>query len=511
MEFCYYVTQLTPEERSLYNSLYAGLSEMAECLTLPCDAGTLHKVMRAVLLDHPELYWFDGKWRGKQETGVLQVMPNYTLSQPEAAAVTQRMEQTVGPLLQSLPRDEVACVRKLYDWFLSNVSYQYSQNDQKATGALLDRKAVCKGISRAFQLCMNRLGIPSLLVEGTLDGAVMHVWNLVFLHGQPYHVDVAIGNPRFSGLFAGHRRNLRYPCFLVSDRTLSQTHRMYDRFPFACREDRQIGEILENTTHIPERFRSLGTVRYLDSGSTCHVFQIHGDRECYALKVMEAHGNAAAFSRAQQELQRLIRLSGCDGVVPALCWDVDEQNQQISILMPWYRSLPAWRKSGKLGTLQEAVSLGLDLLQALQTLKAHGLYHLDVQPKNIYFDASGKALLGDLGNCAEHLEGLPKQRGTLSFMAPEVYHDGKYSEGSELYALGMVLYSLLNHAKLPFEDCHSHEDALQLRLSGARLPELKIENRRLAQCIGRMCEFDPALRYDSYLSAMTALKQCQDD
>ena len=47
-------------------------------------------------------------------------------------------------------------------------------------------------------------------------------------------------------------------------------------------------------------------------------------------------------------------------------------------------------------------------------------------------------------------------------MAPEVYESRNYSQASDIYALGMVLYCLLNQGNLPFPESGSSAAVSQL-------------------------------------------------
>lgn len=56
-------------------------------------------------------------------------------------------------------------------------------------GALVEKKAVCEGYSRAFQLLCNGVGIDTINVIGNSQGE-LHMWNAVKLDGDYYYVDV---------------------------------------------------------------------------------------------------------------------------------------------------------------------------------------------------------------------------------------------------------------------------------------------------------------------------------
>ena len=66
----------------------------------------------------------------------------------------------------------------------------------------------------------------------------------------------------------------------------------------------------------------------------------------------------------------------------------------------------------------------------------------------------GEFKLGDFGIAREldrNVNGLSK-KGTFSYMAPEMYRGEDYDQRVDIYSLGIVLYRLRNHNRLPFID-----------------------------------------------------------
>lgn len=105
-------------------------------------------------------------------------------------------------------------VKAVHDYMVRNVSYDLANLqagtipwvDYGAYGALVNKKAVCSGYTAAFQLLMERLGIP---VTTITSGSMNHAWNMVQLDGSWYHVDVT-----WDGA-------LWYGCFLKSDAAIT--------------------------------------------------------------------------------------------------------------------------------------------------------------------------------------------------------------------------------------------------------------------------------------------------
>ncbi len=107
-------------------------------------------------------------------------------------------------------------------------------------------------------------------------------------------------------------------------------------------------------------------------------------------------------------------------------------------------------------TLQEALSIALQILPALGYAHEKGIVHRDIKPGNIMVDSQGKAYLLDFGIAAiieeEEMKGEDgkKAAGTPEYMAPEQFR-GKADMRSDLYSFGVVLYEMLT-GRTPFGD-----------------------------------------------------------
>lgn len=88
---------------------------------------------------------------------------------------------------------DVEKVIQVNDWILKNVSYQDSSIDQTLYSAIINGKTVCTGYGKIFKHFMDKLGIPCNLVQGNVPRSVRlpekHLWDLVEIDGEKYHVD----------------------------------------------------------------------------------------------------------------------------------------------------------------------------------------------------------------------------------------------------------------------------------------------------------------------------------
>jgi hypothetical protein len=77
----------------------------------------------------------------------------------------------------------------VHDALITKVDYvETADMNQSAYSALVNGKSVCAGYARAFQYCMQQLGIPTYYCTGYSGGD--HAWNIVKLADGYYNVDV---------------------------------------------------------------------------------------------------------------------------------------------------------------------------------------------------------------------------------------------------------------------------------------------------------------------------------
>lgn len=84
----------------------------------------------------------------------------------------------------------------LHDAVVDLVEYQKTDDAMyTASGALVDKKAVCAGYAKAFNVLLHRVGLETSYVKGT---SLNHGWSYVKLDGQWYHVDPTWDDTRIS-------------------------------------------------------------------------------------------------------------------------------------------------------------------------------------------------------------------------------------------------------------------------------------------------------------------------
>ena len=172
--------------------------------------------------------------------------------------------------------------------------------------------------------------------------------------------------------------------------------------------------------------------------------------------------------------------------------------------------------AGKELSEKEVIQLGIDLCKALEYCQKQNIIHRDIKPENIFVSRFGEFKLGDFGIAREldrNASGLSK-KGTFSYIAPEMYKGENYDHRVDIYSLGIVLYKLRNHNRLPFISLgkqlityRDKENALTRRMSGEEIPAPVEAGEGLSQVIRKACAYRREDRYQTAEEFREALER----
>ena len=119
----------------------------------------------------------------------------------------------------------------VHDYIVNNVRYVLDRNsDSPAYDALFNGSASCSGFTEVFQTLMDMAGISCIPVTGQAGGD-NHIWNMVCLDGQWYHVDTTWDDP------VGGDGTVRHNYFNITDDDILLDHTIESEHPAATGSD----------------------------------------------------------------------------------------------------------------------------------------------------------------------------------------------------------------------------------------------------------------------------------
>ena len=286
----YAYSLLTEDERVLYDAVLEAIRNFVpEISPLPVasKSDSVGKVVEYVRRDHAEIFWFTygARWYSDASDNVSRITFEYCMTPEERNRRQTEIEKAVEPFLSKIndSMSDYEVVLKLYENMIALVDYDtIGLEEQKKIdltptipddlrsvyGVFVNKKSVCAGYAKAFQLLLNLCGIESVYVC-----SATHAWNIVKLEGDWYHFDVTWGDGSNTKKEDSNPNRLSYDYFCMTTEEVLRlpSHIPENDFPIpkctatGCNYYRRNGLFFETFDY--ERIRAV-VCKYAEIGKT---------------------------------------------------------------------------------------------------------------------------------------------------------------------------------------------------------------------------------------------------
>ncbi|MHB2017073.1 MAG: protein kinase domain-containing protein [Candidatus Xenobia bacterium] len=274
------------------------------------------------------------------------------------------------------------------------------------------------------------------------------------------------------------------------------------------------------------KVRGYRVLRPIGEGGMGSVFEAQEETtgRAVALKVLKSADDTNAVNRFYREARLLADLEhpnvvrlldfgvGSFGakIVPYLAMELLDQPLDLTT---------AWEKQQNLPWLRERMG---ELLSALDYVHRRRTVHRDIKPSNLAITSERGLVLLDFGIAiqqdfdATRLTSTGQAVGTVLYMAPEQMLARPVDARADLYAVGMVLLSLLA-GRHPLRELDSFSvmrmyleglDVLQAMTTGRAAPALTPIPEEFFPLLQRLLRVDPANRAASAAEALGLMEVC---
>lgn len=180
-------------------ALIAGLKERQETIKLDgfnIPRTMIRDVYSQVLNENPSFFYVQAQFKfSVQNSNVYMVMPAYdaSITDAEIQVYEKAVQQALRCVNDSMTDEEKLLA--LHDYLAQRISYDYTYTKHNAYNAFVERSSVCQGYTLAYEELLNRLGIANSCAT---SDEMNHIWNMVQLGENWYHVDITWDDPSIS-------------------------------------------------------------------------------------------------------------------------------------------------------------------------------------------------------------------------------------------------------------------------------------------------------------------------
>ncbi len=227
----YAYQQLDEETKTIYDQVYNCITEYDDKVSLSTkDSDVLQKAYEAVMADYGDLFWINGYQFNTYKSGDkivgIEFLPKYTITKDQRDVYQATIEATADEWLSGISDSASDFDKALYvfETLVNKVDYNTdSDENQNILSVFLYQSTVCQGYADAAWYLLDRLGINSTIIVGTANGE-NHAWNLVYLDGAYYFMDVTWGNSKYLDGNNDAAKRVNYAYFAMTTEEISQNH-----------------------------------------------------------------------------------------------------------------------------------------------------------------------------------------------------------------------------------------------------------------------------------------------
>jgi len=160
---------------------------------------------------HPELFFVSGRYYYYPGSYMTYIIPVYKYSGAELTNMQAVYESGVKDVLHyaSSAKTDIGRMLRANDYICANYEYDLTYTISSPELFFKNGKGVCQAYMLAYRAVLNELGIPNITVT---SDEMDHTWNMVYLDGSWYHIDVTWNDPVYDVPLRALHNN-----FLLSD------------------------------------------------------------------------------------------------------------------------------------------------------------------------------------------------------------------------------------------------------------------------------------------------------
>ncbi|MCI7767598.1 MAG: hypothetical protein MSJ26_06410 [Oscillospiraceae bacterium] len=231
--YSYYT--LSQSDRRLYDRLVSAMFDCDSKITFTSDDKVtfqqLYDIYQLIYNDENRLFYISPtiEYVSDATTGYIRSMKfTYLFSKDKIASMQEEIDAETDKILSMITPEmgDYDIVKLFHDYIITSCTYNdKAENPNNIYGTLVQKDSLCQGYSQSFTYLCSLAGIDSFIVLGVANEP--HMWNIVKMGGDYYHVDLTWDDPDR----AASPDSVRYDYFGLTDDRIREL-RQFDDYDY---------------------------------------------------------------------------------------------------------------------------------------------------------------------------------------------------------------------------------------------------------------------------------------
>lgn len=198
------------------------------------------------------------------------------------------------------------------------------------------------------------------------------------------------------------------------------------------------------------------------------------------------------------ECLRLLSEHPHSNVVSVL--EVEIESDQLVVITEWVEAVDLTARKDRGLSFEQIVSMSESIGRALEHLHSHGIVHRTISPASVLFEIETQEVRLDvpLWRLSSSDSAATEDQ---AYHAPEVRTLQQFSPASDVYSVGVLLYSIVV-GSFPWTD---QRGTPRVRAEEDAVPRLPLSLQSIQLAIDDLLSFDPTMRKYSYENAFNLI------
>lgn len=186
----------TVDIREMIRTAFYSFAETVDVSEYGIDKNEIGDIFISVTKNDPYLFFVDNRlsFSYRKDGTVVSIKPNYIMTRIEAESAIEYCKGEIARIASLVPigygEEDIALF--VHDYICIHYKYDLSLESDNMYTFLSSFVGTCQGYTWTYMAVLRELGMKSVYAASDTIG---HIWNLVEIDGQWYHVDVTWDDP----------------------------------------------------------------------------------------------------------------------------------------------------------------------------------------------------------------------------------------------------------------------------------------------------------------------------